>query len=45
MYVTGAAKRRPSPAPEVGQHSAEILSGLGIDTATIADLQARGIVA
>lgn len=44
MYVTGAIKRKPSVAPEVGQHSAEVLSELGIDTATIADLQSRGIV-
>jgi len=44
LYVTGAVKRGPSPAPEVGQHSAQVLTDLGVDAATIADLQARGIV-
>lgn len=44
MYVTGARKSNPSPAPEVGQHSVQILSDAGVDASTIADLQARGIV-
>ena len=44
LYVTGAKKRSPSPAPEVGQHSVGILADLGLDAATIADLQGRGIV-
>jgi crotonobetainyl-CoA:carnitine CoA-transferase CaiB-like acyl-CoA transferase len=44
MYVGGAVKRKPSVAPEVGEHSEGILSDLGIDAATIADFRARGIV-
>ncbi len=44
MYVGGATKRQPSVAPEVGEHSVGILSDLGIDAATIADLQTRGII-
>lgn len=44
MYVGGAMKSKPSPAPEVGQHSVQILSDAGVDADTIADLQARGIV-
>ena len=44
MYVTGALKNRPSAAPEVGEHSLQILSDFGVDTATIQDLKSRGIV-
>jgi len=44
MYVGGAMKSKPCPAPEVGQHSVQILSDAGVDADTIADLQARGIV-
>ena len=44
LYVTGAVKSRPSPAPEVGEHSVQILSDFGVDASVIADLQARGIV-
>ena len=44
MYVGGAVKRRPSPAPGIGEHSAEILSDLGISAAMIKDLQGRGII-
>ncbi|MCB1730384.1 MAG: CoA transferase, partial [Halieaceae bacterium] len=44
LYVTGAQKRSPAPAPEVGQHSVGILADLGLDAETIADLQGRGVV-
>jgi crotonobetainyl-CoA:carnitine CoA-transferase CaiB-like acyl-CoA transferase len=44
MYVTGAAKSKPSPAPEAGEHSVQILSDIGVDASTIKDLQARGVV-
>lgn len=44
LYVSGAVKRKPAPAPEVGEHSAQILAELGIDAAAITDLKARGIV-
>ena len=32
------------PAPEVGEHSAEVLAELGYDAGAIADLTARGVV-
>ena len=44
MYVTGARKSKPTPAPDVGEHSVQILSDFGVGTETIADLQARGII-
>lgn len=42
----GAARRRTSrPAPEVGEHTEEILSGeLGLSAETLADLTANGII-
>jgi crotonobetainyl-CoA:carnitine CoA-transferase CaiB-like acyl-CoA transferase len=30
-------------APDVGQHTAEVLAALGYDAAAIADLAARGV--
>lgn len=44
MYVTGATKSKPIPAPEVGEHSIRILTDIGVDGKTIEDLQARGII-
>jgi crotonobetainyl-CoA:carnitine CoA-transferase CaiB-like acyl-CoA transferase len=44
MYVGGAVKSAPRPAPGIGEHSVEILSDFGVDAGTIADLKARGIV-
>jgi crotonobetainyl-CoA:carnitine CoA-transferase CaiB-like acyl-CoA transferase len=44
MYVTGAKKSQPTAAPGVGEHSAQILAELGVEAATIADLQARGVI-
>jgi crotonobetainyl-CoA:carnitine CoA-transferase CaiB-like acyl-CoA transferase len=44
MYVSGALKSKPTPAPGVGEHSEQILSDLGVDASTIRDLQSRGIV-
>ena len=32
------------PAPQIGEHSAEVLSDFGIDEGRIADLQKTGIV-
>jgi crotonobetainyl-CoA:carnitine CoA-transferase CaiB-like acyl-CoA transferase len=29
VFVSGTRKRRPSAAPEVGQHTREVLEGLG----------------
>ena len=44
MYVTGAAKRKPTAAPEVGEHSARVLSELGVDADTVESLRTRGII-
>jgi crotonobetainyl-CoA:carnitine CoA-transferase CaiB-like acyl-CoA transferase len=44
IYVTGAAKRKPTSAPEVGEHSAEILSEVGVDSDTLESLRSRGII-
>jgi len=44
MYVTGAAKRKPTAAPEVGEHSARVLSELGVDADTVESLRSRGII-
>ncbi|MDP3853472.1 CaiB/BaiF CoA-transferase family protein [Phenylobacterium sp.] len=32
------------PGPELGQHTDEVLAGLGLDTARVAELRAKGIV-
>ena len=44
MYVTGAQKRKPTVAPDVGEHSTKVLSELGVDADTIESLHARGII-
>ena len=44
IYVSGAEKRQPAIAPEVGEHSSGILSELGVDPDTLESLRARGIV-
>jgi crotonobetainyl-CoA:carnitine CoA-transferase CaiB-like acyl-CoA transferase len=44
LYVQGERKRPPKPAPEVGEHSLEILSELGIDQETARALRERGII-
>jgi crotonobetainyl-CoA:carnitine CoA-transferase CaiB-like acyl-CoA transferase len=45
INVNGVTKEKPKLAPEVGQHSREILSALGYDDATIEDLIQRGVIA
>ena len=42
VWIEGAAKRAPRPAPEVGEHTLEILTETGYDQAGIADLRDRG---
>ncbi len=42
MWIEGARKRRPRPAPQLGEHTLEILAESGYDDAEIADLRARG---
>jgi len=44
LYVAGAVKNRPAPAPGIGEHSAQILGEFGVDAAVIASLQSRGVV-
>jgi crotonobetainyl-CoA:carnitine CoA-transferase CaiB-like acyl-CoA transferase len=42
IWVEGAAKQAPLPAPDIGQHTLEILAEAGYDEAAIADLRTRG---
>jgi len=44
MYVTGAKKRKPTIAPEVGEHSSKVLNELGVDADTVESLRSRGII-
>jgi crotonobetainyl-CoA:carnitine CoA-transferase CaiB-like acyl-CoA transferase len=42
-----SANPQPSsmqPTPELGEHTAEVLAGLGYDAKAVADLRRRGIV-
>jgi crotonobetainyl-CoA:carnitine CoA-transferase CaiB-like acyl-CoA transferase len=43
ITVAGIDKKRPQPAPEQGQHTAEVLAELGYSREEIADFLARGI--
>jgi crotonobetainyl-CoA:carnitine CoA-transferase CaiB-like acyl-CoA transferase len=43
ITVTGAAKAPPRPAPDVGQHTREVLAGLGYSEADIDSLIARRV--
>jgi crotonobetainyl-CoA:carnitine CoA-transferase CaiB-like acyl-CoA transferase len=45
ILVEGAAKRRPTRAPGVGEHSDAVLAELGLGPEAIESLRARGIVA
>ncbi|WP_160167591.1 CaiB/BaiF CoA transferase family protein [Bradyrhizobium oligotrophicum] len=42
--ISGVTKRPPSPAPELGQHSGEILEELGYSDEEIARLKVSGVV-
>jgi formyl-CoA transferase len=44
INVDRVQKEKPSIAPEIGQHSGEILASLGYDETQIADMLRRGIV-
>jgi crotonobetainyl-CoA:carnitine CoA-transferase CaiB-like acyl-CoA transferase len=44
INLADVVKERPSVAPEIGQHSAEILTALGYDESQIADLLRKGII-
>jgi formyl-CoA transferase len=45
LNVQGIEKIKPAPAPEIGEHSVEILRSLGYEEAAIQDLIARGVTA
>ena len=42
FVVEGVEKTKPTMAPQVGEHTAEVLLGLGYSAAEIADLDRRG---
>ena len=42
--ISGVTKRPPNPAPELGQHSGEILEELGYSDEDIARLKESGVV-
>lgn len=42
LNVQGVAKEQPRAAPEVGEHSREILRALGYSEAEIEELMSRG---
>src|SRR5271166_2404502 len=45
MFVAGADKRKPEPAPELGAHTREVLRALGYADAAIDDMVKRRIAA
>ena len=45
FHLSNAEKAKPIAAPELGQHSAEILAELGYDAAAVDDFLKRGIAA
>ena len=45
IWIEGATKVRPRKAPNVGEHSDEILGAAGYSDADIAEMRASGVVA
>jgi crotonobetainyl-CoA:carnitine CoA-transferase CaiB-like acyl-CoA transferase len=45
MFVSGAEKRKPTAAPEVGAHTRQVLRDLGYTNAAIDAMVRRGVVA
>ena len=45
IFIEGAKKVQPRMAPNVGQHSDEVLAAAGFNAAEIAKMRAAGIVA
>jgi len=45
LFVAGADKRKPEPAPEIGANTREVLRELGYDDAAINDMIERRIAA
>jgi crotonobetainyl-CoA:carnitine CoA-transferase CaiB-like acyl-CoA transferase len=44
LYVSGALKRTPRPAPTVGQHTSSILTEFGLDAQDIERLKSSGAI-
>jgi crotonobetainyl-CoA:carnitine CoA-transferase CaiB-like acyl-CoA transferase len=44
VIVDGQAFTVRRPAPELGQHTAEVLAEIGIDDGRLADLRAAGAI-
>ena len=44
FHISGEAKVRPQPAPDVGQHSEEVLREVGYSTEEIERLHRGGVV-
>ncbi|MFY9557624.1 MAG: CoA transferase, partial [Blastocatellia bacterium] len=45
INVNGVEKEKPQLAPEIGQHSVEVLISLGYDQSSIEDLMRLGVIA
>ena len=45
IFTTAGEKRTPTPAPQLGDHTSEILRDLGYDEAAIAALVRDGVAA
>ncbi len=44
IHLEGAAKRAASLAPEVGEHTRQVLAELGYDLTEIAEMESGGVV-
>ena len=44
IEVEGLAKRPPGPAPDIGEHTDEVLRSIGVDDARLAALRERGAI-
>jgi crotonobetainyl-CoA:carnitine CoA-transferase CaiB-like acyl-CoA transferase len=44
LHIDGAPLPVRAPAPELGEHNAEVLGELGLSTAEIDQLRERGVV-
>ena len=44
VNISGLPRRIRTPTPERGEHTEEILRGLGYDEAEIADLRSKGAI-
>ncbi len=44
LFVEGADKQAPRPAPAVGEHSLAILRELGVDESSVEKLKTAGVV-